>query len=130
MQEYNPLDFETELYDWWEKSGFFKAEDKSEKPPYCIVIPPPNVTGVLHMGHALTNTIQDILIRYHRMKGFNTLWLPGTDHAGIATQAVVERKLKRNNLSRHEMGRKDSVMPLKKFLSVYTKKNCSIVTIV
>ncbi|MDA3864555.1 MAG: valine--tRNA ligase [Deltaproteobacteria bacterium] len=106
MQEYNPLDFETELYDWWEKSGFFKAEDKSEKPPYCIVIPPPNVTGVLHMGHALTNTIQDILIRYHRMKGFNTLWLPGTDHAGIATQAVVERKLKRNNLSRHEMGRK------------------------
>ncbi|MGM0595680.1 MAG: valine--tRNA ligase [Myxococcota bacterium] len=106
MQKYNPLDFETELYDWWEKSGFFKAEDKSDKPPYCIVIPPPNVTGVLHMGHALTNTIQDILIRYHRMKGFNTLWLPGTDHAGIATQAVVERKLKRNNLSRHQMGRK------------------------
>ncbi|MBN2724451.1 MAG: valine--tRNA ligase [Deltaproteobacteria bacterium] len=105
MSEYNPLDFEEEIYKWWEESGFFKAEDNSEKPPYCIVIPPPNVTGALHMGHALTNTIQDILIRWKRMSGYNALWLPGTDHAGIATQAVVERNLRRSGLSRHDIGR-------------------------
>ena len=104
-KSYEPLKFEHEIYRWWEESGFFRAEDKSERPPYCIVIPPPNVTGVLHMGHALTNTIQDILTRWRRMQGYNALWLPGTDHAGIATQAVVERNLKKQGISRHELGR-------------------------
>lgn len=102
---YTPSSFEQEIYAWWERSGFFHAEDTSEKPPYCIVIPPPNVTGALHMGHALTNTIQDILIRWRRMQGYNTLWLPGTDHAGIATQAVVERELRREGTNRHALGR-------------------------
>ncbi len=102
---YDPSSFEQELYAWWERSGFFRAEETSEKPPYCIVIPPPNVTGALHMGHALTNTIQDILIRWRRMQGYNALWLPGTDHAGIATQAVVERELRREGTNRHALGR-------------------------
>ncbi len=105
MNEYTPLDFEEELYRWWEESGFFAADDTSDMPPYCIVIPPPNVTGALHMGHALTNVIQDTLIRWRRMQGYNTLWLPGTDHAGIATQAVVERNLRREGISRHDIGR-------------------------
>jgi valyl-tRNA synthetase len=109
MKEYKPLEFEEEIYKWWEESGWFKASDKSEKPPYCIVIPPPNVTGVLHMGHALTNVIQDTFIRWRRMQGYNTLWLPGTDHAGIATQAVVERKLRREGTTRHNLGRKEFV---------------------
>ncbi len=105
QKTYSPLDFEQQIYAWWESSGFFRAQDTSEKPPYCIVIPPPNVTGALHMGHALTNTIQDILIRWRRMQGYNTLWLPGTDHAGIATQAVVERELRREGTTRHALGR-------------------------
>ncbi len=105
MKDYNPLEFEEKLYSWWEASGFFEAKDTSEAPPYCIVIPPPNVTGALHMGHALTNVIQDTIIRWRRMQGYNTLWLPGTDHAGIATQAVVERNLRREGTSRHELGR-------------------------
>jgi valyl-tRNA synthetase len=82
---------EPRLYDAWEKSGAFKPSGDGQ--PYAIVIPPPNVTGVLHMGHALNNTLQDVLIRYHRMRGYRTLWQPGTDHAGIATQMVVERQL-------------------------------------
>ena len=95
---------EPRIYDRWEKSGAFKPSGTGE--PYAIVIPPPNVTGVLHMGHALNNTLQDILIRYHRMKGFRTLWQPGTDHAGIATQMVVERQLaQEGNLGRRELGR-------------------------
>jgi len=86
-------DVEKKLYAFWEENAFFEATPESEKAPYCIMIPPPNVTGVLHMGHALVNTLQDILIRYKRMCGFDALWLPGTDHAGIATQTVVERHL-------------------------------------
>ncbi|MBU1243551.1 valine--tRNA ligase [Myxococcota bacterium] len=105
QKTYSPLEFEQQIYTWWESAGFFRAQDSSDKPPYCIVIPPPNVTGALHMGHALTNTIQDILIRWRRMQGHNTLWLPGTDHAGIATQAVVERELRREGTTRHELGR-------------------------
>ena len=105
QKTYSPLEFEQQIYTWWESSGFFRAQDTSDKPPYCIVIPPPNVTGALHMGHALTNTIQDILVRWRRMQGHNTLWLPGTDHAGIATQAVVERGLRREGTTRHELGR-------------------------
>ena len=92
-------------YTWWESEGFFGADPEAPGEPYCIVIPPPNVTGSLHMGHALDNTLQDILIRYKRMDGFNTVWIPGTDHAGIATQWVVERMLREEGLSRHDLGR-------------------------
>lgn len=86
-------EIEKKWYEFWEESGYFRADPTSKKPPYCIMIPPPNVTGVLHMGHALVNTLQDILIRYKRMCGYDALWMPGTDHAGIATQTVVERHL-------------------------------------
>ncbi len=103
-------------YKVWEERGYFHAEpgakdaDGNLKPPYTIVIPPPNVTGALHLGHALNNTLQDILIRMKRMQGFNTLWMPGTDHAGIATQAVVERRLlEEEKLSRHDLGREGLV---------------------
>ena len=102
---YDPKATEESIYKFWEEGGFFKADAKSKKPPYSIVIPPPNVTGVLHMGHALDETLQDILTRYHRMAGFETLWLPGTDHAGIATQNVVEKKLREQGLSRYDLGR-------------------------
>ena len=102
---YDPKVTEESIYKFWEEGGFFKADAKSDKPPYSIVIPPPNVTGVLHMGHALDETLQDILTRYHRMSGFETLWLPGTDHAGIATQNVVEKKLREKGLSRYDLGR-------------------------
>src|SRR3989338_8534677 len=90
---YEPKEVENRIYDFWLRKGVFKAADKSKKKPYCIVIPPPNVTGALHMGHALNHTLQDILIRWKRMSGFETLWIPGTDHAGIATQNVVEREI-------------------------------------
>lgn len=96
---------EEEIYKFWEDNQCFKADAKSKKPPYSIVIPPPNVTGVLHMGHALDGTLQDILTRYHRMSGYEALWLPGTDHAGIATQNVVEKKLREEGTDRHELGR-------------------------
>lgn len=98
------------LYAWWESQGLFHAEPNRGRPPYTIVIPPPNVTGALHLGHALNNTLQDVLIRMKRMQGFETLWMPGTDHAGIATQAVVERRLKdEENLTRHDLGREKLV---------------------
>src|ERR1700756_5531753 len=92
-KSYEPAEFEKETYRFWEESGCFEASDQNApgQRSFCIVIPPPNVTGVLHMGHALTNAIQDILIRWRRMSGDNTLWVPGTDHAGIATQAQVEK---------------------------------------
>ena len=96
---------EGEIYKFWEDGEYFKADAKSDKPAFSMVIPPPNVTGVLHMGHALDETLQDILTRYHRMSGFETLWLPGTDHAGIATQNVVEKKLREQGLSRYDLGR-------------------------
>lgn len=96
---------EEEIYKFWEENQYFKADANSKKPPYSIVIPPPNVTGVLHMGHALDGTLQDILIRYHRMSGYETLWLPGTDHAGIATQNVIEKNLREQGTNRHEIGR-------------------------
>lgn len=102
---YDAKETEERIYKFWEQGEFFKADAKSNKPPYSIVIPPPNVTGVLHMGHALDETLQDILTRYHRMSGYETLWLPGTDHAGIATQNVVEKKLRERSLSRHDLGR-------------------------
>jgi valyl-tRNA synthetase len=102
---YAPHEVEKRWYAFWEAKGHFKAADKSDKPSYSIVIPPPNVTGVLHMGHALNNTMQDILCRYRRLKGDNVLWMPGTDHAGIATQNVVERQLAAEDTDRHALGR-------------------------
>jgi len=98
-------DVESTCYAFWENQGFFHARVDGPEPPFSIVIPPPNVTGQLHMGHALNNTLQDILCRYRRLKGFDVLWMPGTDHAGIATQNVVERQLAEQGLSRHELGR-------------------------
>ncbi|HOJ51518.1 MAG TPA: valine--tRNA ligase [Syntrophales bacterium] len=97
---------ESKWYAYWLEHNYFHAEDENpEKKPFCIVIPPPNVTGILHMGHALNNTLQDIMTRFRRMQGYNTLWMPGMDHAGIATQNVVEQELAREGLSRHDLGR-------------------------
>ena len=103
---YEPQNFEKKNYEFWEKSKFFHADVNADGEPYSIVIPPPNVTGQLHMGHALDETLQDILIRYHRMRGDNTLWMPGCDHAGIATQARVEESLRKEEvISRYDLGR-------------------------
>ncbi len=102
---YNPSGVEKKHYDAWEKGGAFACGQRPEADTYTIVIPPPNVTGNLHMGHALNNTLQDIMIRYQRMKGLDVLWQPGTDHAGIATQMVVERQMEKEGLTRHDLGR-------------------------
>ncbi len=102
---YRPQEVEERLYRRWEEKGYFRAEVDPSRRPFCIVIPPPNVTGSLHIGHALNNTVQDVLVRWKRMQGFSTLWLPGTDHAGIATQAVVERELAKEGLTRQALGR-------------------------
>ncbi|MEA1969051.1 MAG: valine--tRNA ligase [Thermodesulfobacteriota bacterium] len=102
---YDPSGIEKKWYELWETEGFFRAEDKSDKQAYSIVIPPPNITGVLHMGHALNITIQDIMCRYRRLNGDNVLWMPGTDHAGIATQNIVERNLAEKGVSREQLGR-------------------------
>ena len=102
---YHSREVETKWYAKWESSGYFTPEIEPNRKPFTIVIPPPNVTGMLHMGHALNNTIQDILIRWRRMQGVQALWLPGTDHAGIATQNVVEKKLAKQGKTRHELGR-------------------------
>lgn len=102
---YNPAEVEQRIYQWWESSGYFKSQDQSTKPPFSIILPPPNVTGFLHLGHALDHTIQDVMIRWKRMNGFNVMWLPGTDHAGIATQTVVEKDLKKQGITRHQLGR-------------------------
>lgn len=104
-KNYNPKDFEEKIYEKWENAGDFKPDMKSKNEAFSIVIPPPNVTGVLHMGHALDDTLQDILIRYNRMQGKKVLWQPGTDHAGIATQMVVERNLAKEGITRHDLGR-------------------------
>ncbi|ADR19219.1 valine--tRNA ligase [Calditerrivibrio nitroreducens] len=101
----SPEEFESSIYREWEEKKYFHADENSQKPSYSIVIPPPNVTGSLHMGHALNNTLQDILIRYHKLIGFETMWIPGTDHAGIATQNVVEKMLHSEGLTRHDLGR-------------------------
>jgi len=106
---YNPKEVEERWYKYWEENDLFKANAKSDKSPFSIVIPPPNVTGSLHMGHALNNTLQDILCRYKRMKGYNVLWQPGTDHAGIATQNVVEKDLALKKTDRHQIGREQFI---------------------
>jgi valyl-tRNA synthetase len=103
--QYNPQEHEDPLYRWWEEQGYFRADADSGREPYVIVIPPPNVTAVLHMGHGLNNTIQDVLIRWRRMQGREALWLPGSDHAGIATQNVVERILAKEGKTRFDVGR-------------------------
>ncbi|MFI5844479.1 valine--tRNA ligase [Catenuloplanes sp. NPDC051500] len=103
--QYAPAEVEQRRYETWVSNGYFTADPASDKPPFAIVIPPPNVTGSLHVGHALDHTIQDAIIRRKRMQGFETLWLPGMDHAGIATQNVVERQLAANGQSRHDLGR-------------------------
>ena len=102
---YDPHELEVRWYQYWLDHDYFRAEEESDKKPFCIVIPPPNVTGMLHMGHALNNTLQDIMTRLRRMQGYNTLWMPGTDHAGIATQNVVEQELAKQGLTRHDLGR-------------------------
>ncbi|MFA6339188.1 MAG: valine--tRNA ligase [Candidatus Paceibacterota bacterium] len=107
LKPYNPKETEDRIYQTWEKSGFFNPDNlpgKREK-KFTVMIAPPNITGSLHMGHALENTLSDIVVRFHRMRGYKTLWLPGTDHAGIATQNVVEKDLKKQGISRHDLGR-------------------------
>ncbi len=106
---YRPQQVEERWYRYWVEQGYFNAEVRPDKAPYTIVIPPPNVTAALHMGHAFNNTIQDILIRYKRKQGYEALYLPGTDHAGIATQNVVEKELRKENLTRHDLGREKFV---------------------
>lgn len=134
-KSYNSKEVEDKVYSLWEKSGFFNPDNlpKEHKKPYTIVIPPPNVTGELHMGHALNATIQDILIRWKRMQGYKTLWLPGIDHAGIATQNVVEKKLKKQGLTRFDLGKDkfiDEVLKWKEekgnaILNQFKKIGCS-----
>jgi len=122
---YEHQDVEAKWYAFWEEHDLFHAQDTSDKPPYCIVIPPPNVTGSLHIGHALTLTIEDILIRQKRMAGFNTLWMPGTDHAGIATQMVVERELKKEKgLSRFDLGRDKFIDEVWRWKAKYHARIC------
>jgi len=116
---YEPHEVEKRWYDFWEKEQLFAAKDKSSQKPYSIVIPPPNVTGVLHMGHALNITMQDILCRYRRMHGDNVLWMPGTDHAGIATQNVVEKNLAGEGRDRHQLGREKFIEAVWKWRKEY-----------
>ena len=104
-KHYDPQAIEAKWYPRWEKSGAFRPDPEHKGEPYCIVIPPPNVTGILHMGHALNDTIQDVLVRWNRMRGKDVLWVPGTDHAGIATQNVVEKALRKEGISRKDLGR-------------------------
>jgi valyl-tRNA synthetase len=108
-KSYDPHQVEEKWYRYWVGHSYFRADENSNRKPYSIVIPPPNVTGVLHIGHALNNTLQDILVRFKRMEGYNVLWMPGTDHAGIATQNVVEKQLLQEGLDRHTLGREKFV---------------------
>ena len=102
---YDPKDIEDRLYKNWEEKGYFHAEVDRSKKPFTIVMPPPNITGQLHMGHALDNTLQDILTRFKRMQGYSALWLPGTDHASIATEAKVVEKLAKEGITKEDIGR-------------------------
>jgi len=106
---FEPAEVEKKWYQMWLERRYFHAEAESARKPFCIVIPPPNVTGMLHMGHALNNTLQDVMTRFRRMQGYNTLWMPGTDHAGIATQNVVEQELAKQGVTRHDLGREKFV---------------------
>jgi valyl-tRNA synthetase len=117
--KYDPLSFENEIYGFWQKKNYFHAEPDQSKTPFSMVIPPPNVTGHLHVGHALNNTLQDVIIRHRRMKGLSTTWIPGTDHAGIATQNVVERSLSEKGTDRHSLGREKFVEEVWKWKDEY-----------
>ena len=120
---YDPTDVELRWYDRWVSAGCFAGKVQPGKEPYAVMIPPPNVTGVLHMGHLLNNTLQDILVRRARQEGKSVLWLPGTDHAGIATQAVVERRLlEEEKLSRHDLGRDALVARIWAWKEQYEKR--------
>ena len=116
---YVPHKTERSIYDFWKNGGYFKPSSTSTKKPFIIIMPPPNVTGELHMGHALTTALQDLMVRWRRMKGHPTLYLPGTDHAGIATQVVVERMLSEKNISRHKLGREAFVEEIWKWVKQY-----------
>ncbi|AMP21418.1 valine--tRNA ligase [endosymbiont 'TC1' of Trimyema compressum] len=121
--KYNAKEVESKWYPWWEKNGYFHQEVDESKEPFCIVMPPPNVTGQLHLGHAMDNTLQDILIRFKRMEGYNTLWVPGTDHAGIATQARVEEELKKTEgLTRQDLGREAFLEKVWNWKALYHKR--------
>ena len=102
---YEPKDFEQRIYDNWVEKRYFEANNKSEKTPFTIMMPPPNITGALHMGHGMDNTLQDIIVRYKRMQGFETLWVPGVDHASIATEAKIVAKMREEGISKEELGR-------------------------
>ena len=122
-KQYEPQQAKQDCLKFWEDNKFFHANSDAKGEPYCIVIPPPNVTGALHLGHALNSTLQDILARWRRMQGFNVLWMPGTDHAGIATQAVVERRVKEEDgKTRHELGREKLVNRIWEWKDQYEKR--------
>ena len=105
LDKYHPAEIEAKHYQNWQKQGYFQPSMDENQPAFCIQLPPPNVTGTLHMGHAFNQTIMDGLTRYYRMKGCNSAWIPGTDHAGIATQIVVERQLAEQGVKRHDLSR-------------------------
>ena len=117
---YSPEKIESRIYAWWESEGFFAPSGEGET--YCIMIPPPNVTGTLHMGHAFQDTIMDALTRYHRMRGHRALWQPGMDHAGIATQMVVERLLNAEGTTRRDLGREKFVERVWEWKEVYLSR--------
>lgn len=107
-KNYNPREFEGKIYKNWESCGCFKGDVNEEKKPFTIVMPPPNITGQLHMGHALDQTLQDVIIRFKRMNGFEALWIPGTDHASIATEVKVQEKIRREEgLEKEDLGREE-----------------------
>lgn len=106
-KSYNPSEFEDRIYDFWLKGNYFHAEVDKDKKPYTIVMPPPNITGQLHMGHALDETLQDILIRWRRMQGYSALWLPGTDHASIATEAKIVEAMRKEGITKEDIGREE-----------------------
>ena len=110
---FDPKKIDNKNYEIEKKLGIFNSDINSSKKSFCIMMPPPNVTGVLHMGHALNFTLQDVIVRYKRLNNFNVLWQPGTDHAGIATQIVVEKELNKNNQNRHDLGKENFIKKVK-----------------
>ncbi len=119
-KRYNHKEVEDRWYKFWEESGFFKADPNDEsRPKFSISMPPPNVTGIIHIGHVMDNTLQDILVRWRRLQGYNVLWQPGTDHAGIATQNVVERQLAKEGKTRFDLGREEFVRRVWKWKEEY-----------
>ncbi len=122
-KQYDPKEAQQRWLSFWDERGYFHSTPRADRKPYCVVIPPPNVTGALHMGHALNNTLQDVLIRWRRMQGFEALYMPGTDHAGIATQAVVERRIREEEKkTRHDLGREELVKRIWKWKDQYEKR--------